>query len=340
MYCLKRYLTMRNAALRNAWLEMEREGNISPFLYFDYVREIFRQTAWLNPAYIPMIYCLVNEQGEICAIAPMKLNVGKRRWKLLGDIQGSGEAGWLVRRDASEEEKRLMVGQLLAHFGKRKMQMRRVLTPSTLSAQLEDKGGWRCVMPTECVRIDFGDDIDAHLKGLKSSVRQNIRTAYNRLNRDNKQYSLQIFDHQTIDQATWDEMMDIYLKRLFDKYKQKKANNALKKRERYFFYRHFKHDTRSLRLLSNTWHAVLRIDGQLAAFMSGFVNHSGTEIVIPRLAIDATFSFYSPGYILICEALRTLADKTQVRTLGLSRGEEKYKYDLGGTAYQTLDFEP
>lgn len=340
-YRIKQFFTMRNEGLREAWLAMEQEPETSQFLYYNYVREIFRQTAWLNPAYIPVICCLLDKEGTICAIAPMKWNIGKRKWKMLADIQGCGEAGWLTRRDASDEEKAYMTSTLLNHLGHH-AQLRRVLATSPLANQLRSRSEWRCTMSTNCVRIDFSDDIDGYLKTLRPSVRQNIRTAYNRMSRDGMAYELQIFDNKRpIDKQDWTEIMDLYLKRLFGKYKQKKVSNGLKIWYTHLFYRHIKHDTRSLHYLPNSWHAILYIGGKKAAFMSGFVSHAlGKEksIVVPRLAIDAEASFYSPGMVLVCETLRYLAANTEIRTLNLSRGEEKYKYDMGGTAYPTLDF--
>lgn len=58
---------------------------------------------------------------------------------------------------------------------------------------------------------------------------------------------------------------------------------------------------------------------------------------MPRLAIDDNYRFYSPGYVLLAETLKYLGANTEVHELDLSRGEEKYKLDLGGTPYKTTD---
>ena len=59
------------------------------------------------------------------------------------------------------------------------------------------------------------------------------------------------------------------------------------------------------------------------------------EIQIPRLAIDSEYSFYSPGYLMVCETLKWLMINSDIQTLDLMRGGEKYKLDLGGQKYIT-----
>ena len=57
---------------------------------------------------------------------------------------------------------------------------------------------------------------------------------------------------------------------------------------------------------------------------------SKDRIVIPRLAIDDQFRFYSPGYLLICETMKYLLENnSSIKNIDLCRGTEKYKTDLG-----------
>ena len=71
--------------------------------------------------------------------------------------------------------------------------------------------------------------------------------------------------------------------------------------------------------------------------MSGFKTHDGQIVSIPRLAIDTSFGFYSPGYVLLTEVIRYIAAHPMLQELDLSRGDEKYKFDMGGQPYTTTD---
>jgi len=81
--------------------------------------------------------------------------------------------------------------------------------------------------------------------------------------------------------------------------------------------------------------AVLRVDGCVAAYMEGYVNTARAALEVPRIAIDDRFARYSPGRLLIAEAVRWLCANSQLRCIDLCRGDERYKLDLGGTLYET-----
>ena len=73
--------------------------------------------------------------------------------------------------------------------------------------------------------------------------------------------------------------------------------------------------------------------------MNGLKTHNGATVAVPRLAIDTEYSFYSPGYVLVCETIRYIAAHPVLKELDLSRGDEKYKLDMGGQLYRTYDYD-
>ena len=69
--------------------------------------------------------------------------------------------------------------------------------------------------------------------------------------------------------------------------------------------------------------------------MMGLTDKNNKSIIIPRIAIDDAFSFYSPGLCLINETIKHLIENTEYANLDLCDGDEKYKFDMGGTEYLT-----
>lgn len=84
-----------------------------------------------------------------------------------------------------------------------------------------------------------------------------------------------------------------------------------------------------------SFHASLEIDGKMVAMMQGYCDENRKSLQIPRLSIDQEYSFYSPGYVMICEVLKRMIEDKKFDTLDLMRGCEKYKSDLGGEKYPT-----
>ena len=133
----------------------------------------------------------------------------------------------------------------------------------------------------------------------------------------------------------WKQLQSVYAKSLCTQYSDNASNlHGLKTRIAVSW----KHDSRSLRHNDNSYLAVLKTGDKVMAFLAGFKTHAGDRIVVPRLAIDATYRFYSPGYVLLSETIKHLQQQGIVTTLDLSRGDERYKTDFGGQLYYIKDF--
>lgn len=72
---------------------------------------------------------------------------------------------------------------------------------------------------------------------------------------------------------------------------------------------------------------VLTIDGQIAAFMHVYIH--GKRVLMPKLAIDVSYSRYSPGILLVQETLKLLMERG-MEDFDMCRGDERYKMEVGG----------
>ena len=82
---------------------------------------------------------------------------------------------------------------------------------------------------------------------------------------------------------------------------------------------------------------VQNISKIIAAFWGGLINKSGDYIIVPRLAINDKYGWYSPGIVLINETMKTL-ENTKIKYFDLSMGTENYKLVMGGNIYETYNF--
>lgn len=323
-------------AIRKMW--QAAECDIQPFCQYDYLSYIWKQVKYFS-FYSPRLACVVSEQGEPLMILPLKWDRFKRSYKMLADIQGCGQTDAIFNRRLTEEERRECAAFFYVHIRK-KCRLNRLPSSSVL---LQTAQQARLNLHSRiCVKIDFPQGVEALLSGLSKSVRQNLRTAYNRINRDGVDCKLQVCMGQEMTDETWSQLMKVYMGRLFTKHKTKARCNVLYRYIHYLKYYCIKHDTKSLRALPHSIHAILYGNGHIMGFMSGFLSQDGTQVVVPRLAIDAQYRFYSPGYVLLAETLRWLEANTKCRSLDLCRGDEQYKTDLGGEAYYTASviYEP
>jgi CelD/BcsL family acetyltransferase involved in cellulose biosynthesis len=325
---------MSDEKLKAAWTKWEKQKDASPFIYYGYMKHVYTFTKLFIAQYKPLIYCIKDPNGEILAIAPLKKNIFKGQIKMLGDIQGCGMADFLFNPTIDEDKRTQCIEMFIEKMGSSAV-LRRINSDSQLVKYLDEHCNIVSKKTTDlCVSLNLASTFDEHFSTLSSSVRQNVRTAYNRMKRDGRSLEMKIYDFSTkMPDECKKELMVLYMRRLFAKYKRYKGIKLWYER---FVYQYAKHDTKSLFTQENQFHVILYIDGKMAGFMNCFKDYANTRIVVPRLAINEEFRFYSPGYIMLCETIKHLTEKTPIRILDLSRGNEKYKFDLGGQAYETM----
>ena len=66
--------------------------------------------------------------------------------------------------------------------------------------------------------------------------------------------------------------------------------------------------------------------------MAGVFSKKGDQFVVPLLYSNNTYLRYSPGILLVNETAKALISK-RVLILDLARGDEPYKYALGGETH-------
>lgn len=171
------------------------------------------------------------------------------------------------------------------------------------------------------IRIDTYDE---YFASLSKSTRQNIRTAYNRMNTDEITYELKVFEGGTSSvKDVLVELNEIYHKRKADwiddvpQFTERTKKIVLKRDV----------INQSARKDPRTKTVCLYLNNKPAAYFIGLTYNGG--ICIPRLAIDTEYGRYSPGVVLIVEYLKRQNIGTSY-VFDLCRGDEKYKSSLRG----------
>lgn len=171
-------------------------------------------------------------------------------------------------------------------------------------------------------------DYDQYLSSLSKNTRQNIRTAYNRLKKDNYEHELKMvsFKYEHDEFIKIHKMcLNLYKKRLKKQYNCGVLALIMKK-----------YDYVSKGIMNDLGYiSALNFNGRIVAFMEGFIDKKNKSILIPRLAIDEQFKFYSPGIVLLNETIKQMYSNKEYNFLNLLRGNEKYKIAMGCKEYLT-----
>ena len=318
------------SALEKDWNRLYAAGkNLPPYMEYAF-QKTYKKHLWISPRRIGfryMCYAAVKD-GEIICIIPVIECKGKRY--LGGDWSPTGHLDFVYSQDLAEETLQEVVTALKKTIGS--LRINKLPEESKLQQLLSRT--YKCAdTPKTCVNIPFGDDYDAYFACLSKSVRQNNRTAKNRLTREGKTFRVETFVGGGESKDYVKEAYRIYTERSNERY-----HHNMKVWE-VFLKEHFQAVSLELQKSDNRMWSFLFIDDEMAGFMGGFTTVEGTRVVIPRLAINGKYSLYCPGNLLIAETVRNLMGTTAIRNLDLSRGGETYKYSMGGIPYGNWEYE-
>lgn len=196
--------------------------------------------------------------------------------------------------------------------------------------------------PVNNVQIPLPESYESYVKGLSKHARQNLRTAGNRLERDGHTMEVHFYPIYEGNPGVRREArkafagyMDVYVKRREQRYHADRGRTWFLQR---LLYRYLGYGWASA-FFPMTLLADISIDGETAAFLKSYMDRPHRTVTVPVLAIDQKWGFYSPGILLVSEFVRHLISMGEIDTLSMGRGEEKYKFDMGGEIYTTQNLE-
>ncbi len=280
------------------------------------------------------IFEILDQDDNTLMIIPLYGQGG--RYYIIGDLLMTGYLDFIYGADAREEDFAQALALLQKELKGSRLCLNKVNQRSRLNDYLSPRYPAVEQPESTCVSIAFGSDYDAYFQSLSKNIRQNIRTRCNRLQRQDLPWEVDVKIDTSIDPKMKSEILGVYNERSFDK-NQAQVGWLLR------LTRHYLNPiTISTMKMAGNFNSVLRIDGAIAAILCGYVNSDQSTVILPRIAMNSAYSQFSPGLLLITETIRWLIDNTGITNLDLSRGDEAYKFALGGKAHHNyayvLDF--
>ena len=316
-------------SIEREWNELYKNNDsLTPYMDYSFQKQ-YKNHLWFSVVRMGYRYICyeIIDQGEVIAIVPV-IRRGNRQY-IAGDLCATGNLDIVCDKEIFEKSPDFLefFTREFKGLSINKLNEKSVFY-SALSKVLKYSDE-----PSVCVNIPFSDDFDSYFSGLKKSVRQNYRTAKNRMNREEKKWEVRTYGIcDRIEDSSISDCMKIYKMRMEQRL-QKKVS----------FLESFVRETLNpitvaLNKNKNVIWSVLYIEDKVAGFFAGFVNNEENTVVVPRLAINDDFSLYCPGNLLIIDTIKYLIENTKIRNIDLSRGDEPYKYALGGENHYNYTF--
>lgn len=203
---------------------------------------------------------------------------------------------------------------------------------SIASYLLQNDKALKTQLPAAAIHLE--ENYEQYLQALSKSVKQNIRTAYNRLKRDELDYKLTIVDRNDTANIDFNKLKELYALRNVHRKEEhnwkvklfQSLNNSFSAQVDMFELETLKQTDFTL--------GLLEFKNELAAYFFGFERNG--KIEINRVVINEAFKFYSPGMILFNEYIK-IAFEQDIKVIDLTNGDEKYKFDLGGKIHNVYN---
>lgn len=306
----------------------------SPYLSYDwikYTRKGFRDKHPLESVFSRLrIYLLYSDSGELRCIAPLLIECQpgkKKKVKICGYNTPAEPLDLVYSGDMSDAEFDFLFDAVTRNEKPDEFLFSPLIKDSLLARYCSKRTN--AAVREEVSYRMFLTDYDSWYAGLSKSVRQNIRTSYNRLNTDGKTYSFEFTQGKPLSKQQYSRINSILSKRLMEHMKVKNPVTAAAVR----FLKLLNPASRGLNNSSNSYCAILYVDGEIAGYTAGLMN--GGVISVCRFAIDTDFGRYNPGAIIHNELVKRLLeqDASGAREYIFSRGDEQYKLSYGGEAF-------
>jgi hypothetical protein len=291
-------------------------------------------------------YILLYDDGVPAMIAPIFIKKHGISYKDFGISKGIyifGSWGYtdylnFIYNDFDSENFEQIHSYILSAYPGYKIYLDQIPDNTQLNAFLASDYTPSFRFSASCLSIFPKTSFEEYHKGLSKSVRQNIRTANNRAAKDGLQIKTEL--HSCVDEKTAGLLYDIYKKRNISLNSTTKSgslkskiisayyrnyNQKLQKRLSCFNYmtQSMIHDERSCTLIIN-------IGADIAGFCYGLWDKPKNTVRFMMVSLNENYSKYSPCMAGLFEFIKNSYNNPKPFTVDLTRGNEKYKYNLGG----------
>jgi hypothetical protein len=291
-----------------------------------------RSPIYLLPRTSSLVFLEVIENSTPVLIIPLCKKLGKNKFFSFSRYNGTFKFDFIYNKCTTTTQLAKYIDFALNHLNASEIILDKIISGSKTHSALQNLQSIKFKeFGTKSISIENITEYNLWYNSLSKNSRQNLRTAYNRINSDNFVLDFEFYDGKKIPKKQLYDLIDLYCDRHIIRYGLKVS--FLKR----IYLKHFDFSTTFLQKSNNSFYAILKINEKLAAFMAGIKEEQAYRI--PRLSIDEQFSRYSPGIILLNETIKTISSSSKDKGLDLGIGDERYKKQMGGNEYQMMHME-
>lgn len=335
--------------LKDVWTPLEAGEEMTTFQTLEWHRLLIKEwEGWQLHALYSEVYVYAAFEGrKPVMLFPAIVYTMTTKTKWFGSKKGVyllGQGSYSdymtpIYRSFSAEAFEAICSAIRREFPGYTICLNSVRADSQLAAYLSEKGVRREVF-TVALAVKRKASVEEYKASLTKKTRANLRKAMNRIERDGLDFQLEIRG-PIHDQALLDQMVGIHVARILTKNtKHEGVLHVLSSyvRKAYRKYRDLNNNIIAMCMQENPHSVVIlvRINGKLVGYQYGLREEHVLRLL--QTCFDEEYKFYSPvfraGYDFICQSY----EDESLWEIDFTRGDEEFKYRLGGEELELYEF--
>lgn len=330
--------------LREKWKQLECGKDMTIFQSYDWIVLVFQQ--YINERYNRIFsFVVVYESNNV--IVPVIIQKHGLSFKWLGRSKGIyflGEGSYsdymnLVYDEAKDGELKDIINYIINDNKGLPWKFSFVRDGTRLN-QILSKNNIPIIHQMVSVEVYLPESVEGYDKSLSKSTKQNLRTALNRMKRDKINYKL-IVTRGRVNTKLADELVPIHLNRVLDINTGStefinRISNWLKRRRLVRTETTNNIINNSMKSLSNSLLVISMLNDSIAGYLYGLADNQKIRI-LQNCFVDE-YKFYSPMFRGAYDFLVREIEEHNIKCVDFTRGNEEYKYRLGGSEIKLLTY--
>ena len=336
-------------ALRDVWEVLEKGEEMTTFQTFEWHRLLMKEwTGWkLHALYSRcFVYVASNQNGPVM-LMPVILYKFSTQTKWFGAKKGiyfQGQGSYsdymnVVCLDFSAKVFEAICDEMKRDFPGNRIYLTSVREDASLCHYLKGKDT-PCFVSTVALAAKKQESVEAYEASLSKNTRAKLRKALNRMERENLDYQMEIMG-PIQDMELLKQMVDIHVRRVLIKNtKHEGVLHVLSSyvRKAYRKYRDLHNNIIAMCMHENPNSVIIliRLNGELVGYQFGV--REAHSIRMLQTCFDEKFAFYIPLFRGTYDFIRKTYEDETLLEVDFTRGDEEYKYRLGGQEISLYDF--
>ncbi len=312
------------------WRRLETGNEMTLFQSYDWYKMLIDFYVPKDTKHYESVFALVKKAETICIIAPLwiiKKNfrfINKKGVYLLGRDSYSDYLNFIYNSFDSKAFDYL-INDIHIRFNLNHFIFEQINENSTIIKYITSSFKIINCKKDPCVNLHLPTSRDGYNKLLSKHARQNLRTANNRLTKDGLSITIDV-DNIEVDKKKCLLIRESKLSIQYNKV------SSIKKYKYRIINKYRFHFPKFSPITDYTGSKVMTatINKELCAFFNYAFDKVHKKVVIISAGTNIQYARYSPGILLMYAFIMKTIENNYYSEIDFTRGDEKYKYVLGG----------